>query len=424
MALERLREARAQEQSAADFNKLPSSWTADQSTIWRLKFIEATLDLKGGDTEDVAIDPRVGIQRPRIAGHQDETTLKIKKWLSPLGTGATGAAPTTELGWMLEKAWGGVSRSTGTTISGTSSTADGWNVTSVAGIAIGDHVITADTISSLATYRMVRALARDTVPVPDTLGVVPALSTAPTTAGVVVYGTSTHYFTTAATFMSFLVVGADSYDQYELTGCTLAKCTFGDLAPGQKPWIEFEFKVNRWRRPSTAAQIAADGFGTAAFSDVRPVVNGGSGLWMADVTDDSPATPSTAATRYQEDAFSVEVDLRTAWDKSLTGAQALGGNQGATRDGIQVHGSMTLLHDYAWQAWYLAKTGSKWIARDFGGATPGAWLRLAIPRAYPDMPPKRVKMKGGKTGDEVSFIGNEGATDTELRRAPLLLVLG
>lgn len=169
-------------------------------------------------------------------------TLTFKVGLHGLSTAADSGAAATEHAWvrdLLEAC--GLTRSAGTgdEISGTASTTTTVNVTNGANFAVGQFVVVAGEV------RLVTAINA------NALTVTPALSAAPTTAGVDVHASAAYWLTGSdpSKSVSFIVAG-DDHD-YIASGCN-GVVSLDTVAAGARPMLTLTFNVDTWSRDTSS----------------------------------------------------------------------------------------------------------------------------------------------------------------------------
>ena len=226
-------------------------------TADRLRCTKADVSgLTQATVEDGAVLLRAHDERPPLATVQSESRFALSTYLTGFGAGA---APM--LRKLFVQALGGRSSGTSTTVTGSGSTTTVIDVTSAAGIVVGDLVLIGGEVRSVT--------AVDTGATPDNITLHMALSGAPAAGTAVTLG-DTYYLDTAkigdlsdgswqSVAMLFRGLGGSAQDIYQMRGC---KGGFKVSLPvGQMATVDWDLAVNAWgliNDPGASASDATD----------------------------------------------------------------------------------------------------------------------------------------------------------------------
>jgi hypothetical protein len=375
---------------------------AEGSPTWRslrtVGEVKANPDWQSFD--DPTTRQRTEESYAKLLGLKNTTKLTFPVHLRGTGTagtaGAKGAADLAEC-QMLKAAFGAESLGTGTTISDATASVTEFDVTSAAGLSIGQAVLVscggvleANVIGNIAT---------------NTLTFVRAFSAVPSN-GATVYASSTYYAaeTLPGTlqFRSLDAAAASVYWQF--LGCQ-PDLKFEGLNPGQLPRINYDALCASWTQ-QTGGSLAM----VAHTHTVAPSVPGyASKLWINHV-----GTTTSNPVHYAE--CSMDPGLGVVGVPSGSGVMGL---QGYARSASKPTMKLTV-NEYA--ADWFTDHGSQqaYYAHLQIGQTAGGTVFIEVPNWTMDSPPDRKSVANAQLGSEVAGTGRGlGTTATDIARAPI-----
>lgn len=149
---------------------------------------------------------------------------------------------------LLQGAGFGALLSTGTTVSGTSSTVNVVNFTSASTYRAGGAYAVKNATTGLFEAREIKSIATNAV-TPKF-----AHSAAPVTAGWDIMGCASVFLDgrpgIEPTYLQFAAEGASPYDRWLVKGCVLDSLTIDSLGPNQIPRLKWKFKGRLWNHPN------------------------------------------------------------------------------------------------------------------------------------------------------------------------------
>lgn len=209
-----------------------------------------------------------GVLMPRI-----DTKLGFQTNLETFGTKATSTVAATQhwLGLMLECGLGGKQLSTGTTISGTSSTTTVVNVTSAASFRPGGGLAIVNAATGKLEIRVIKSITSNAITLKMALGA------APTTAGVTVYGAATYYLHNHPAgadplYGQFLLEGYNPKNRWMFPGGAFKSFGFSGLEPAGIPMVNWDWQHPTWLPAdgtNTVANLRSADLGQATYTDIN-----------------------------------------------------------------------------------------------------------------------------------------------------------
>jgi hypothetical protein len=185
-------------------------------------------------------------------------------------------APLHWLGKILGPMMGGIYRSTGTVITGSSSTTSVLAVTDASTHRPGGCVALLNPTTLLWEAREIASV--DTAPTPDTITLKMALSFTPAAADVVRGSASCFLHNNpngvAPTFLQWLMFGYNKYERFQLPGGTTAGLKVLNMQPGGFPRFDLGLQMPTWlRADGTNGTVSSEGTDLALVTYSDTVAN-------------------------------------------------------------------------------------------------------------------------------------------------------
>jgi len=349
-----------------------------------------------------AIRQRLAAQLAPILGLKNASKLALAVALRGTGTaagdgvGALGAADLAEC-QLLENAFGGESKGTGTDVNDVAATTTGCTVTSAAGLAEGQAVLV--TLSTGLEATVISDITG------NDLTFSRALSAAPADEAVIYAGTTYYPSETLAGSLQFQGIGSE--DQYfRMLGCQVGSFKIGNLNPGQLPQLDYDIMAASWAEKSGASLADASYSNT-----VNPPIPGYASTLMA--------VDVGSSTRTVINYNTLTLDPGITAEKIPGASGAVEGVQAYGRSGIAPKLELTTNpHAAAWLTDFEGPT-AKQVHLQLG-STAGQTVLIEMQNAYLVKVPERAAINS-QLGIKLVLEGRELTTiaTTELARAAL-----
>lgn len=361
----------------------------------------AKVEINQDFVRDPSIRQRIEHDADFILGLKNGTKIEIPTFMRGTGFAADGAAAKGYAdrveGQFLRNAFGAESLGTGTTVDDVTPSATEFDVTSAAGLSIGQAVLVvtangneASVIGNIAT---------------NTITLVRALSAAPSN-GAKVYGAATYYPVTDLTHtlqLQGLTAGAaDHY--YRCLGVQLVP-KFANLNPGQQPLITYDGMAVSWVKKTGGSLAMASLDNTVN----PPTVGYASTLMMGTVG-------ATTRTVVHSEDIKIDPGLGAVQVRSVGGVQ-----------GCQAYGRTAVLPtlevkvtewDDAWDD--VATTPTRKFVHYQIGSTPGNTILIELPSVAFNAIPQPASVSNSQLGQVLKGEGRgTGSTETDIARAPI-----
>lgn len=361
--------------------------------------VRATSDIKLALAQQANPDPtvrqRIGQVNSFLLGLKSgkldfSTFLRGTGTAAASGVAAKGASDYYPEALLLRNCFGGESKGTGTTISGSESTTTLLKCTSGAGLLEGQAVLVdgiASVIGAISTNDVTLLRALSSAPDGDT----------------VVNASATYYFTqTATNTLQFQFKGAQD-DYWDITGCK-GTCKLSGLNAGDNTLVNYSFQGMDWNA-YTSASIANDSYANSA--NPSPV-GYASTVWIQD---------NGTTTANEVDIHNMAVDPGIAYEqiKSASGTQ---GVQAYARSKSEPIISFDTAFADDWRDDFEAQT-AKYIHLQIG-TTAGSTVLIEIPNFVIS---KSVELSkyNSMLGSKITGMGLEDVTlgTDDLDRSPI-----